>query len=41
MFKLIYLALNNITKKWKKPIINWKAAMARFAILFEDRLSNS
>ena len=28
MFKLIYLALNNITKKWKKPIINWKAAMA-------------
>ena len=41
MFKLLYLALNNITKKWKKPIINWKAAMARFAILFEDRLSNS
>jgi len=41
MFKLIYLALNNITKKWKKPIINWKAAMARFAILFEDRLPKS
>ncbi|MBU5639090.1 IS256 family transposase [Geomonas sp. Red69] len=41
MFKLLYLALNNITKKWKKPIINWKAAMARFAILFEDRLPKS
>ena len=38
MFKLLYLALNNITKKWKKPIINWKAAMCRFAILFEDRV---
>jgi putative transposase len=41
MFKLLYLALNNITKKWKKPIINWKAAMARFSILFEDRLPKS
>lgn len=38
MFKLLYLALNNITKKWTSPIKNWKAAMARFAILFEDRL---
>ena len=41
MFKLLYLALNNITKKWKRPIMNWKAAMARFAILFEDRLPKS
>jgi putative transposase len=41
MFKLLYLALNNITKKWKKPIMNWKAAMARFAILFEDRMPKS
>lgn len=41
MFKLLYLALNNITKKWKKPIMNWKAAMARFAILFEDRVPKS
>lgn len=41
MFKLLYLALNNIRKKWKKPIMNWKAAMARFAILFEDRLPKS
>jgi len=41
MFKLLYLALNNITKKWKKPIMNWKAAMARFDILFEDRMPRS
>jgi len=38
MFKLLYLALNNITKKWTRPIKNWKAAMGRFAILFENRL---
>lgn len=38
MFKLLYLALNNIAKNWTRPIRDWKAAMARFAILFEDRL---
>ena len=36
--KLIYLALGNITKKWTKPIKNWKAALNQFAILFEDRV---
>jgi putative transposase len=41
MLKLLYLALNNITKKWTRPIQNWKAAMGRFAILFEDRLPKS
>jgi len=41
MFKLLYLALNNISKNWTRPIGNWKAAMARFAILFEDRLPKS
>jgi len=38
MFKLLYLALNNITKRWTRPIQNWKAAMGRFTILFEERL---
>ena len=37
--KLIYLALRNITKKWTKPIKNWKAALNQFAILFEDRVA--
>jgi len=36
--KLIYLALRNITKKWTKPIKNWKAALNQFAILFDDRV---
>jgi len=38
MFKLLYLALNNIAKKWTMPVQNWKAALNRFSILFEDRM---
>lgn len=37
VFKLLYLALNNIAKKWTKPIQNWSAALARFAIEFPNR----
>lgn len=40
MFKLLYLALKNIAKKWTLPIRDWKAAMNRFSILFEDRMPN-
>jgi len=36
--KLIYLAVQNIAKKWTMPIQNWKAALNQFAILFEDRV---
>jgi putative transposase len=36
--KLIYLALCNISQKWTKPIKEWKAALNRFAIVFEGRL---
>jgi putative transposase len=36
--KLLYLALGNISQKWTKPIKEWKAAMNRFAIVFEGRL---
>jgi len=35
--KLFYLALHN-SKKWKMPIRDWKAALNRFSIQFEDRL---
>ena len=35
--KLIYLALRNITKKWKNAPINWKAAAAQFTIQFGER----
>lgn len=39
MIKLLYLALNNIAKKWTLPIRDWKAALNRFSILFGDRMS--
>jgi putative transposase len=37
--KLIWLALRNITAKWARGAIYWKAAMNQFAILFEDRFT--
>ncbi len=36
--KLFYLALNNISKKWTMPIRDWKAALNRFTIQFEERM---
>ena len=36
--KLLYLALNNIAKKWTRPIKDWRKALNQFAILFEGRL---
>ena len=35
--KLIYLALGNITKKWKNPPLTWKQAATQFAIQFGER----
>ena len=32
------LALQNIAKKWTKPIQNWRAALNQFAIAFEERV---
>jgi putative transposase len=38
VFKLLYLALRNITKNWTRSIPDWKAALNRFAIVYENRL---
>lgn len=38
--KLLYLALQNISRKWTMPIRDWKAALTRFTIQFEDRMSS-
>jgi len=37
VFKVIYLAIQNIAKKWTMPIHNWKPALNCFAIEFADR----
>jgi putative transposase len=36
--KLFYLALRNISQKWTMPIRDWKAALTRFTIQFEERI---
>jgi putative transposase len=38
VFKLLYLALKNIEKKWTMPIREWKRALQQFAIVFEGRM---
>ena len=36
--KLLYMALQNIMKKWTMPIRNWPLAVHQFAIRFGDRV---
>ncbi|MCL4151645.1 UNVERIFIED_CONTAM: hypothetical protein GTU68_036953 [Idotea baltica] len=38
--KVIYLAIREASKKWTMPIRNWKLALNRFMIEFEDRLAD-
>ncbi len=36
--KVIYLAIQQTSKKWTMPIRDWKTGLNRFMIEFEDRL---
>jgi len=36
--KVIYLAIQNASKKWTMSLHDWRSAMNRFAIEFEDRM---
>ncbi len=38
--KVIYLAIQAASHKWKIPICNWKQALNRFTIYFEERLTD-
>ena len=38
VIKLFYLALNNIAKKWSMPLKDWKPALNRFTIQFNERM---
>ncbi|WP_404785490.1 IS256 family transposase [Altericista sp. CCNU0014] len=40
VFKPMYLTMNNIAKRWSRPIKNWKAALSHFAILFPGRFNH-
>lgn len=37
--KMIYLAIKEASKKWTMPIRDWRNAMSRFIIEFEERLN--
>ncbi len=38
--KVIYLAIEQASKKWTMPIRNWKTVLNQFLIEFEDRLKD-
>ena len=38
--KVVFLAVQDASKKWTMPIRHWKLALNRFMIEFEDRLSD-
>jgi transposase-like protein len=38
--KVVYLAIREASKRWTMPIHNWKPALNRFIIEFEDRLTD-
>lgn len=37
-FKLLYLGIKNVSKKWTMPIPDWGKAINQFAILFRERV---
>jgi putative transposase len=37
VMKVLYLAIRGVSKKWRKPIADWKQALNHFAIMFSDR----
>lgn len=40
VFKLMYLALRNISRRWAMPTENWSGAMNRFVFLFDGLKSS-
>jgi putative transposase len=36
--KVIYLALSRISRKWKRPVLDWVAALNHFSVVFEGRI---
>ena len=36
--KIMYMAINEASKRWTMPIRNWRPALNHFAIMFEERM---
>jgi len=41
LLKLLYLGIQNASKKWTMPIRNWNLALSQLAIFFEGRLDDA
>ena len=39
LLKLVYLASENISKKWTQPLQNWSITVSQLSIIFGDRLT--
>ena len=37
VYKVVYLTMRNLAKKWTMPIREWKPALNRFAVEFTER----
>jgi len=40
LLKLLYMGIQNVSKKWTMPIQNWSLTISQLAIFFEGRLDN-
>ena len=36
--KLVYMVIREASKRWRRPIKNWKQALNHFAVLFIDQM---
>lgn len=41
LFKLLYMGIQNATKKWTMPIQNWNLTLSQLSIYFEGRLDDA
>ena len=41
LLKLLYLGIQNASKKWTMPIHNWNLTLSQLAIFFEGRLDDA
>ena len=41
LLKLLYLGIQNASKKWTMPIQNWALTLSQLAIFFEGRLDDA
>ena len=37
VYTVVYLAMQNLAQKWTMPLQDWKRALNRFALAFEER----